>query len=152
MLTSNHFGVDMPENFWNVYIYRMDIFDEDNEAVSDDARNRIASVAKRISGRLRELFDRHYISGTNLWTNGLCESAKTTILTSVHEKTYTVKLKLVRQTKIQDLMNSPNDTAELSQILNVVVKSYLNRKGYEDVGANQRYYKVAQKGSVVNGM
>lgn len=92
----------------------MDIYNEDNEAVSEDARNRIASVAKRIQGRLRELFDRHYISGMNVWTNGLCDTSKTTIVTSVHDKTHTVKLKLVRQTKIQDLMNSPKDTAELS--------------------------------------
>lgn len=70
MLTSNHFALDMPEAFQYVYIYRMDIYNEDNEAISEDARNRIASVAKRIQGRLRELFDRHYISGMNVWTNG----------------------------------------------------------------------------------
>jgi hypothetical protein len=57
-------------------------------------------------------------------------------MTSLGETPYNIRLKLVRCSTLTELMHCPESRLELQQILNVVVKSYLQRKGYEDVGVN----------------
>lgn len=126
-----------------MFVFHLDVY-EDDQQVSSSSRRLLQKIQQRIAPRLNSLFGRYYISGMNVWSFKDIEAGDSTIITSVDNIEYRVRLKLTRKAKMRDLMTCEDDKLQVQQILNVVVKAYLKKKGYEDIGVNQRYYKSSE--------
>ena len=91
-----------------MFIFHLDVY-EDEQQVSSSSRRILQRIQQRIAPRLNELFGRYYISGMNVWTFKDLEVGDNTIITSVDDVEYRVRLKLTRKAKMRDLLACEDD-------------------------------------------
>lgn len=77
--------------------------------MSSSSRRLLQRIQQRIAPRLCELFGRYYISGMNAWTFKDIEVGDSTIITSIDDVEYRVRLKLTRKAKMRDLLACEQD-------------------------------------------